>query len=81
VDEGETSTASPYQHIASDLRAAIRCGALKDGDPLPPGKELAARYGVSVSTAHRAVGLLTDVGEVVASRGRRARVAPVRART
>jgi DNA-binding transcriptional regulator YhcF (GntR family) len=67
--------ASPYEHIASDLRAAIRCGALRDGDPLPPEKELAARYGVSVSTAHRAVSLLTDAGEVVASRGRRACVA------
>jgi integrase len=78
VDRGEATTASPYQHIANDLRAAIRCGALRDGDPLPPEKELAARYGVSVSTAHRAVSLLTDVGEVVASRGRRARVAAVR---
>ena len=52
--------------------------ALRDGDPLPPEKELATRYGVSASTAHRAVSLLIDVGEVVASRGRRARVAPVR---
>jgi hypothetical protein len=81
VDKVETATASPYQHIASDLRAAIRCGALRDGDPLPPEKELATRYGVSASTAHRAVSLLIDVGEVVASRGRRARVAPVRIST
>ena len=66
---------SPYQRIAADLRAAIRCGALRPGDPLPTNKDLATRYGVSVATAHRGVELLTSAGEVTASRGRRATVA------
>jgi integrase len=65
---------SPYQRIAADLRAAIRCGALRQDDPLPTNKDLAARYGVSVATAHRAVALLTGTGEAMASRGRRATV-------
>jgi len=35
---------SPYRQIASDLRAAIRCGAIQPGDHLPTGKALAERY-------------------------------------
>lgn len=37
----------PYQRIAADLRAAIRCGALDEGDPLPTAKQLATRYSYS----------------------------------
>ena len=59
----EEETGSPYQRIAADLRA-IRCGALRPGDPLPTNKDLAARYGVSVATAHRGVEPLTSAGEV-----------------
>jgi integrase len=65
---------SPYQEIAADLRAAIRCGALAAGDPLPTVKMLAQRYAVSQGTAHRAIALLTAASEVAASRGRRATV-------
>jgi hypothetical protein len=66
--------ASPYRRIAADLRAAIACGALKSGDPLPPVAELATRYGVAPSTAHRAIAELTASGSVTATRGRRATV-------
>jgi len=72
--DDDDSDHHPYQRIAGDLRAAIRCGALDEGDPLPTVKQLAARYSVSVATAHRAVSILTESGEVVASRGRRAAV-------
>jgi len=67
--------ASPYRAIAADLRAAIRCGALRPGDVLPTVKELAARYGVAVGTAHRAVAQLTEADQATASRGKRAVVA------
>ncbi|MGH3612523.1 MAG: tyrosine-type recombinase/integrase [Pseudonocardia sp.] len=73
-----TSTAeesSPYRRIASDLRAAISCGALAVGDELPTVETLRARYGVSAGTANRAVGLLKAEGVVTVSRGRRAVVA------
>jgi integrase len=75
---GADESDHPYQRIAADLRAAIRCGALDEGDPLPTAKQLATRYGVSVATAHRAVSTLTESGEVVASRGRRAAVGRTR---
>lgn len=65
-----------YQRIAADLRGAIKSGVLVPGAPLPTEKDLAARYGVADSTAHRAVALLVAEGLVVASRGRRAVVAP-----
>ena len=65
----------PYERIAADLRGAIGAGILAHGDPLPPEKILAARYGVAASTAHRAVALLVAAGLVTASRGKRATVA------
>ena len=67
--------ANPYRIIAADLRGAIRCGALQPGEHLPTVKTLAERYNVSEGTAHRATALLSDAGEIVVSRGRRAVVA------
>ena len=63
---------SPYRKIAADLRGAIQSGILQRGDPLPPEKTLAERYGVAVSTAHRAVSELVTSGLATASRGKRA---------
>ena len=78
-DRGEPATADSvdeadrlYERIATDLRGAIASGALDPGDPLPPEKILAQRYGVARSTAHRAVAVLVAEGLVVAARGRRA---------
>jgi len=67
--------APPYERIAADLRGAITCGVLKPGDTLPTVKDLAARYGVGVGTAHRAISQLVESELVQASRGRRASVA------
>jgi integrase len=71
----EPGDVSPYRRIAADLRAAIRCGALVSGDHLPTVKTLAGRYAVSEGTANRAIALLSEAGEVEASRGRRSIVA------
>jgi integrase len=65
---------APYRRIAADLRAAIACGALRPADPLPTLADLAARYSVAESTAHRALSELAKTGEVAVSRGYRARV-------
>jgi integrase len=54
----------PYRRIAADLRGAINCEALSPGDPIPTLKALAAKYGVAVGTAHRAVALLASTGHV-----------------
>jgi DNA-binding GntR family transcriptional regulator len=71
-DEAELE---PYRRIAADLRGAITSGFVAPGDPLPTMKSLAERYGVALSTAHRAVSVLVDAGLVNASRGVRATVA------
>jgi integrase len=71
-----TEDSAPYLRIAADLRGAITCGALRPGDPLPTLVELAGRYGVAESTAHRAIAELTAAGLVQVSRGQRAKVAP-----
>jgi integrase len=69
-----TEASPPHLRIAADLRAAIACGALRTGDPLPAVTELAARYGVAPSTAYRAIAELTVAGIAAASRGKRATV-------
>ncbi|MDP9799029.1 integrase [Catenuloplanes nepalensis] len=74
-DRPVTEDSAPYHRIAADLRAAVRCGALRPGDPLPVVTELAGRYGVAASTAHRAVALLAEADEVIVRRGKRAIVA------
>ena len=65
----------PYRQVAADLLGAIASGVLRPGDHLPTVKELAARYGVSIGTAHRAIALLNTDGLVRVSRGRRTTVA------
>lgn len=71
----EPDADNPYQKIAADLRGAIRSGVLKVGEKLPAMAELAARYGVAVGTAHRAISALKAEGLVTATRGKRAVVA------
>jgi integrase len=66
--------AGPYLRIARELQGAIAAGVLSPGEPIPTVNDLAARYGVAVGTAHRAVALLRESGLVDASRGRRATV-------
>ncbi|MEV6268986.1 GntR family transcriptional regulator [Kribbella sp. NPDC051936] len=65
----------PYRRIAADLRGAIVSGFVAPVVPLPTMKELAERYGVALSPAHRAVSVLVEAGLVNASRGVRATVA------
>ena len=67
--------ANPYQRIAADLLGAISCGAVAPGDPIPSLKTLAAKYGVAVGTAHRAVALLAAAGHVTNYPGHRTTVA------
>lgn len=71
----EDDDASPYKRITADFRGAIACGALRPGDPLPPLVDIAKRYDVAESTAHRAIKQLREAGLVEVSRGRRAVVA------
>ena len=72
TDNRPGEDASPYRKIAADLRGAIGSGVLKRGDNLPTEKALADRYGVALSTAHRAVAELVAEGLAMAARGKRA---------
>ena len=74
IPEAGADDASPYLRIAADLQAAITCGALPVGSELPTLVELASRYEVAESTAHRAIHLLHEAGAISVARGRRARV-------
>jgi len=71
----QTDEHAPYRRIAADIGGTIAAGILKPGEPLPAMEEIARRYEVALSTAHRAVTVLTAAGIVNASRGRRAVVA------
>ncbi|MGA4989826.1 GntR family transcriptional regulator [Nonomuraea bangladeshensis] len=63
-----------YQRIADDLRASIDAGDLVPGMPLPPARELMARYATSKSTVENALGLLRAEGLIESQQGRDTRV-------
>jgi integrase len=64
-----TADSPPYLRIVADLQGAMACGALLSGDLLPTEADLAARYAVAPSTAHRAIAELAAAGVVAVSRG------------
>jgi integrase len=73
---GRATPRGPYEQIASDIRGAIRFGAMRPGDQLPPVKEIATQYRVAASTAQRALAVLADESLIQVSRGKRAIVSP-----
>jgi DNA-binding transcriptional regulator YhcF (GntR family) len=69
-DRPKVAPTSPYEVIAAKERQRIIVDDVLDGSPAPTVTELAARHGVSVGTAHRALGLLKEWGLVArTSRG------------
>lgn len=71
----DMAAAPLHLKITGDLRGAIESGVLRPGDVLPTVKELAARYQVAASTAHRTIAALVEARLCEASRGKRATVA------
>jgi GntR family transcriptional regulator len=59
-----------YEQVAGELRRAIAGGEAKQGERLPPAKDLAAVLGVNVNTVLRAPRLLRDEGLLEFRRGR-----------
>lgn len=59
----------PAEQIAADLRAEIVGGALVPGARLPSERQLVERYGVSSTTAARAIERLRDEGLVESRAG------------
>jgi len=65
------STAKPhYLAIADHITDEIGTGKLKPGTELPPTRQLADAYGVSMATAYRAVRELHKRGLVVGYQGK-----------
>lgn len=56
--------------ISDDLAARIASGEWQPGTKLPPGRELADHYAVSLSTLQRAVSILRSRGALVGRQGR-----------
>src|SRR5579862_1184480 len=76
----DPAAAAPLEvQAASQLRAAIRSGALGAGDALPGTRDLAQAMGISKPTAARAYAALADEGLVTPLGRRGYRVAPVKA--
>ena len=65
-----------FRGIADDLAERIRRGEYPPGEQIPSYAQIAAIYEVSVSTAARAVGLLSDRGVVYGEPGRGVFVSP-----
>lgn len=59
-----------YEETVSRLLQAVRLGVVRPGERLPPGRELAARLGVSRVTLREAVGALQSAGYLESRRGR-----------
>jgi DNA-binding GntR family transcriptional regulator len=60
---------APYVQIIEHYRREIAAGRLADGDKLPSGREIAARFGVSIATAAKVATGLQALGLVIARPG------------
>ena len=61
----------PLHHqVYLDLRSMLDSGAWREGDRLPPERELATRYGCSLITVRHALGELAREGRIERTRGR-----------
>ncbi|HUW15240.1 MAG TPA: winged helix-turn-helix domain-containing protein [Anaerolineae bacterium] len=56
--------------VVNELREAILAGEVPPGEFLPSRKELAARFGVGLSTVHKAIEVLAAVGLVESRPGK-----------
>ena len=59
----------PYLAVADALRERIEAGEWLPGEALPSVTALSAEYGVSTSTAGRAIRVLADEGKVTTVKG------------
>ncbi|WP_236573642.1 GntR family transcriptional regulator [Streptomyces sp. GS7] len=63
-----TDANHPYMQVAERIRRRILDGALKEGEKLPPVRELARQEGVSVATLGRSLDQLQVEGYITTSR-------------
>ena len=72
VDKG--SQQALHEQIAVNIRRALADGTLRDGERLPPARELATVLGVNANTVLRAYRMLRTEGVLEFQRGRGVRV-------
>jgi len=63
-------TGNSFEDTVARLLQTIRLGIVHPGEPLPPERDLAARFSVSRDTVRDAIRSLTDAGYLVPRRGR-----------
>ncbi len=59
-----------FEDTVARLLQTIRLGIVQPGEPLPPERDLAARFSVSRDTVREAIRSLSDAGYLVSRRGR-----------
>ena len=64
------ATGNAFETTVEQLATAIRLGVLRDGELLPPERDLAEQLGVSRNTLREAIAALRDSGLVTTRRGR-----------
>ncbi|MDC5697003.1 FCD domain-containing protein [Intrasporangium calvum] len=64
------ASGNAFEHAVEQLARAIRLGVLRDGEQLPPERELAERLGISRNTLRDAIAALRESGLVTTRRGR-----------
>ncbi len=65
----QRSAEPPYRAVSSALRQRIQSGEWLPGEQLPTVRQIAAEYEVSVTTARRAITVLSDDGLVTVTPG------------
>ncbi len=65
-----------YQQVADGIRGLIAGGLLREGQSLPPVRQMAADLGVNLNTIATAYRELQNEGLIVVKHGSGARVAP-----
>lgn len=76
----ELSSESLTEVVIKNIQEAIRRGDILPGDMLPPQPQLAAQFGVGISTVREAIRALSMIGLVDVRSGRGTRVLPDAAR-
>jgi DNA-binding transcriptional regulator YhcF (GntR family) len=77
AEPAQTPVESRTRQVARNIRNAIEAGVLKDGQALPPTRDLAKQWDVSVFTISEAMKILMQEGLVISqSRSKRTVYAP-----
>lgn len=69
IAQAKSGALPAYLRIAEHLTIEIGTGRLASGDRLPTERALAARYGVSMMTLRKALGVVTDRGLIERRQG------------